>query len=609
MKRSTLLTFIILLIQYKIIQTFNITLPKTNVVHGTSGLILHYLSEYKPANRIVTFTVSIPMVPDMCYLIPIKSMKKIPQCNQSTPLQEQKPRLNEEQLLVKFLKNSAVHYRKKRLIGDIISIGIGSAALSLSTFNTIQMANLKSEMQHVTESLNALEQATNSHTAQIQHLNEGQVQLAYALNYTQIALNRTIDLVNEHSEIIRSHENAIRTLSDMTMFLSNRLSSVVHAVETHFILTSIDNILANKLNLQFIHHKDLPKVAEMVMEVANVSLDETVSNLTPIELVTRLLVQQRIDFRPMNQTQYNEASDIIGQLIFSSFFAAPNKQQPPFSLYELIPVPFNLGQQRVKLAQVPYIIGFEPINHQFIRWSKSEAESCNFMAMTTCRETPPIRKESIDSCLIEILNDQPLHSCQTETHLDPIFVHRLGSHWIISTNTSTKCHEVKTSETGSLRIGPMKEVVLPPIALIAIPESTSLSCDHFFLPGHPIQVGPIISLLENTTIHQLDTPLINLHEKLMNSTKWSKLPYIPPHIKAMIDFISNTPMPAQTITHLSMHSHWNPYIMISCVVIMLLLSGFVLYRTRTKRNKQSNLTIALPTWKHPEEIQMMKVEK
>jgi hypothetical protein len=41
---------------------------------------MQYLSDYKAAEQIMAFTVSIPLVADMGYLIPIVGAKKIPQC-------------------------------------------------------------------------------------------------------------------------------------------------------------------------------------------------------------------------------------------------------------------------------------------------------------------------------------------------------------------------------------------------------------------------------------------------------------------------------------------------------------------------------------------------
>ena len=38
------------------------------------------MSEYRPANKILTFSVSLPMYSDMCFLIPNEAMGKIPDC-------------------------------------------------------------------------------------------------------------------------------------------------------------------------------------------------------------------------------------------------------------------------------------------------------------------------------------------------------------------------------------------------------------------------------------------------------------------------------------------------------------------------------------------------
>lgn len=597
-----LLLLIIGSIQYPNVQSVNFSLPKNDIVHTTSGLILHYLSDYKPANNIITFTVTIPMVTDMCYLIPLKSMKKIPQCNQPTGTKDTSRKTNDAQIYNRFIVNSAIHYRRKRLITDIISIGLGSAALTLSTANTIQIANLKSEMNRISSTLSTVTQSVNMHTAQILHLNEGQLKLAHELNYTQAALNRTLDLINEHSDILKTHETALRTLSSLTIFLSNRLSSFIHAVETHFIHTAIDDILANKLNLQFIHHKDLSQVTDLIIKATNVSIDDSNSILSPVELITRLLVQQRIDFISMNRSTNNDDMNIIGQLIFTSFFAAPNPNQAPYSLYELVPVPFNHEQQRVQLAQMPYVIGIEKKAQHFIRWSKAEAISCNFAIMSTCRETPAIRKDLADDCLSEILTDKPLISCRIESHPEPVFVHRVGQHWAISTNTTTKCHPVKFSDTEQMKVIPNKEMILPPVALITITETTSLTCDHFFLPGLPNQIGPTISLIENTTLYPVQNQLLDLQVKLNNNSHWAKLPYIPPNMQALIEFISKTPPSPPIITHFTHYTNMTTFIILALIGVTLGLIVALFYRTRSNRSKKRNLMITLPPIKQVEEL-------
>ena len=162
-----------------------LALPKTDIVHTASGLILHYLSEYVPANNIVSFTVSIPMVTDMCYLIPIASKNKIPQCSPQPDERNTSKKLNGEQIYHRYLQNTAILYRRRRFITDIISIGIGSAALSLSAVNTVQISNLRTEVQNMASALNSFSQTADTHSSQIHQLSEGQLKIAHELNYTQ----------------------------------------------------------------------------------------------------------------------------------------------------------------------------------------------------------------------------------------------------------------------------------------------------------------------------------------------------------------------------------------------------------------------------------------
>lgn len=597
-----MLLLIMAIIQYPAMQSINLTLPKTDIIHTTSGLILHYLSDYKPSNNIVTFTVTIPMVADMCYLIPIKSMRKIPQCNQPTMPKIPPKKTKEERIYERYRSNSAILYRRKRFLTDIISIGIGSAALTLSTVNTVQLANLKSETNRMSSTLSTISTSVNMHTTQILHLNDGQLKIVQELNYTQAALNRTIELVNEHADIIKTHDTALNTLSQFTIFISNRLSSFIHAVETHFIHTAIEDILANKLNLHFIHHKDLPKVTDLILNITNVSIDDTNAIISPVELITRLLVQQRVDFVPKNGSITDSDMEIIGQLTFTSFFAAPDRNQQPYAIYELTPVPFNHDKQRVQLAQMPYILGIGTRIQQFIRWSKAEAASCAFSIMSTCRETPAIRQDLADDCLSQILTDKPLTSCRIETHAEQVFVHRVGQHWAVSTNTTTKCHPVKLSDTELMQVAPNKEIILPPVALVTITETTSLTCDHFILPGLPTQIGPTISLIENTTIQPMENQLLDLQSKLSNNTHWAKLPYIPPNMQDLIEFISKTPPPPPTVTHFTHYTSFTTMILVGILTITLGLIVTLFYRTRSSKGKNSKLRLTLPSIKQMEEL-------
>lgn len=222
--------------------------------------------------------------------------------------------------------------------------------------------------------------------------------------------------------------------------------------------------------------------------------------------------------------------------------------------------------------------------------------------MATCRETPAIRTDLTDQCIYEILNDENLADCRIESHSEQVFVHRIGQHWAISTNSTTKCHPIQSFDIQQFKVISNQEIILPPVALIATLNSTSLACDHFVLPGSPTQVGPAISLIENTTVLPIQQQLIDLNSKLNNHTNWVKLPYIPPHLQTLFDFVSNNPTQQPLMRHVLWHSA-----AISCIGGVLIIGGIIFvailfHRTRSGRISRSNVTIKLPSTKSGEEM-------
>jgi hypothetical protein len=350
------------------------------------------------------------MVADMCYLIPISDLRKIPRCNlTSNPMNF----INRD---VTTTKKPEVLKRNKRFLTDIISIGIGSAAMTLSTANTVQITNLKNEMKTVTESLKTLQKTEYTRRAQILQLTEGQLKLAMELDNTQQAINRTMRLVNEHSDKLRDHDEAIRRVGDFSVFVNNKLNEFMHNVEGHFLHTAMQDILRDKLNLHFIHHNDIPKVIQLIIQATNISLEEYNSSISMVDLVTRLLIRQEISFIPTTELKASAYGVIIGKLLFTSYFAASNYDENPFFVYEPIPIPFNYANKRVRLAQMPAYIGIHPDSRKFIRWSQEEATPCHFELMTSCRITPAIQTHLKDTCIYQILTDAPLTSCRIEPY-------------------------------------------------------------------------------------------------------------------------------------------------------------------------------------------------
>lgn len=627
------------------------TLPKTDVVHPKSGVILHYLSEYYPANKIVTFTVTIPMYSDMCYLVPSKAMGKIFQCLEIEATMREiksiKNELRRKEIMAspnhkameemrqetqetsqnktllsvqsststtssetlsrsRILKSRPISTsttrgkRKKRFLPAIIAIGTGIASAAISAVNSVQIGNLKSEMRGVRESLSALHLATLNNEAQIIHLNEGQIKLAQQLKETQSALNKTIEMVNQHADILRLHATSLRTVISQTMLLRDKLATATQVMETHFIHESIENILANKLNLYFVHHQDLPRVVGFVANAMNLSRTNMDTSIPLIEIITRLLVRQQIDFIPTTVTEMPKDSLLIGKLVFTSYFAAPEYSRPPFSIYEVVPIPFRMRNQRMILAKMPTYLGIEQISQNFIRWSKEEASTCDVRIMPSCRESPIRRKEFEDDCLYQILTDSTLADCRTELYYDKVFIHQVGQYWAISTYNTSKCHAVPTEDPEQHMVIDNDEITIPEIALITTQSDKVLACDRFIIPKRRTKIDTSINLIYNESIRSDNSILINLQEALNNDTHWKKLPYISNDMQAVLEFLNNTPKPIINNHTTFWESHPISLSTIAITSILLLVVGFFIFyvlRLRKTVKANNNITFSMPSMK------------
>ena len=276
-----------------------------------------------------------------------------------------------------------------------------------------------------------------------------------------------MQLVNEHSDTIRNHDEAIRRFGAFSVFINNKLNEFMHTVEGHFLHTSIEDILGGKLNLHFIHHNDIPKVIELIIQATNISFEQNNSSMSMVDLVTRLLVRQEISFIPTIGLKASPYGVIIGGLLFTSFFADSAYDENPFFVYEPIPIPFNHANKRVRLAQMTAYVGIRPDLRQFIRWSREEAEPCCFEVMTSCRITPAFRKDLEDTCIYQVLTDTPLTVCRIERYPDLVFVRKIGHFWAVSTNSTTKCHSAEIPNLDQYKVMDNHVITLPPTALIA----------------------------------------------------------------------------------------------------------------------------------------------
>jgi hypothetical protein len=525
-----------------------VPLPRTNIIHSTSGLVLQYLAQYAPADNIISFTVAIPLTLDMCYLLPLHTLHKIPQCGYDPS------------------GSTSNHTtRHKRLITELITIGIGAAAFTMLTLNQVHMSQIQHDINTITKSLPKLD----SLSTELFHLQAGELKLALTLNHTQSALNRTINIMNHHSI-------TIELLGIFARYLDNRLATFIHSVESHFLHSSISDILANRLNLHFIHHRDLNKVAHYIATSTNVNFTTNTTGPSLIDLISRLLVQQTIHFLPQTLSN-NNTDSVLGTLSISSFFANTKRRLTPFAIYQLFPIPFFYFGNRVRLADLPVAIGIDSDNSHLIKWTESEFSTCNFNVMSVCRETPPIITRWNDTCLFQILNDSTLTACRTEPYKDSIFYRQLGQQWIISTRTVQRCNLATLPSADIPQIIQNTGRTLSPITLITVPPKTTLMCDQINIPAPPEDFGSQVTIWDFSLTNDSYGEKFDLTPYLYNHTRWPKSPYISNELQEVIKFISQKTSTSHSIPTLhDLHRYPIGIINITTLIIIIILLVIIL---------------------------------
>jgi hypothetical protein len=186
-------------------------------------------------------------------------------------------------------------------------------------------------------------------------------------------------------------------------------------------------------------------------------------------------------------------------------------------------------------------------------------------------------------------------ACRTELYFDPIFIHRLGNHWAVSTNSTTRCHSTSLAISDHAVFFHNNVQVLPPVALVTVPPNTTLICDSFSIPSLPVTSNKSLVILDSTILNASSADFYDLHVFLSNSTRWRKLPYIPDHFKSVLDFLANSPPSSQYITAGSWHLSPFSYVTIVLLLLVFILLSILLYGRYVKKPHPPTVHLELPT--------------
>ncbi|CAF4411083.1 unnamed protein product [Rotaria magnacalcarata] len=84
--------------------------------------------------------------------------------------------------------------------------------------------------------------------------------------------------------------------------------------------------------------------------------------------------------------------------------------------------------------------------------------------------------------------------------------------------------------------GNVNLVIVPPVALISVPNGTTIHCPGFNLPGSIIldAKANILNIIKNLSQIEENNESIDIHKEFNSNVTWGKLPYVSGSVDALI---------------------------------------------------------------------------
>ncbi|CAF4441514.1 unnamed protein product, partial [Rotaria magnacalcarata] len=343
--------------------------------------------------------------------------------------------------------------------------------MGLSIANSIQMLNLQEQVEMVENTLSELSKTTQIDEVKLAKIQPNQIKIAEQLQVTQHAINDIIPVLDSHSQALNTLKTGIERLHIN--------------FQRSFIYLPITQIFRNQLTLNFLSPDDLQKVVYHVIEQGNLTFNAHHGSIPIVEFITKLLVLQQIDFIPSSQYE-NQNPQEIGRIVIASFFAVPQQEQTSFHVYKLLTMPYLHKNQTIQLSHIPRYWAINPTDNTTMEWHDPEESGCNLQLMTSCRDSPPLRTISKDSCLGQIIGSLPLSNCHAKyvSH-SRVFVRQLTDNiWVTSSPESLHYLKIpkieyRSSNHETLKIS--QQIILPPVALVNVTPGYTILCPGFTL--------------------------------------------------------------------------------------------------------------------------------
>jgi len=527
----------------------------STIVHPETGLFFDYIGSYVPSEMIIHASAVFPMTTATCHFLPLSAAENIRSCN-------------------------ITKKRTKRFV-DVVSLGVGTAALTMSVSNSIQISNLQQQVEAVENSLSHFSQTVQIHGAHLVKLTSKHIKLAEELELTQRAIDNMIPVLNSHAEAINSVRIGVEKLS-----IRYRNS---------FLYLAISQICRDELTLSFLSPDDMHKLVYFVIKEGNLTFSSSSGSLPIAEIITRLLVRQQIDFIPssryLTETKAPwETEEEIGRLVITSYFAVPISNQSPFHVYKLVTIPFFHQNKTLELSHIPHYWAINPVENSTMQWHNPKDSGCDFHTMITCRDTPPIRAFSEHVCIDEIVQRQALSGCQTSIiRTADYFLRQLKDNfWITSSPKPIECMKVQPAEfrKGKQLTWSMSEkMILAPLSFVNVTEGYMIVCPGFTLTGRQLttNVSSLVILNENGLLTK-NISIVNVHQYIAKNTSLYRT-NLEEHKQLLTDFVSDIQAIPQYRKSLSTYTKFFRGMSFSwtiCTLVGAVL--FLIYRWKRRNN-------------------------
>lgn len=483
----------------------NIFSKNTLLLHPETSLFLDYVGLYTPSETIIHTSAIFPMTAATCYFLPLSAAEKISSCNITTK-------------------------RRKRFV-DVISLAVGSASLAVSVSNSLQIGKLQQQVMLVENSLSKVSQITEIHGTQLARLSLKHIEVTEELQVTQKALNDMIPVLNSHSAAINNFKVGFEDL---------RIQ-----MQHSFLYLAITQICRNDLTLSFLSPGDIHKIVSTVIKEGNLTFNSYPGSLPVVHIITKLLVRQQIDF-VVSDLEMVDNPEEIGRLVITSYFAVPRQEQLPFYIYKLVTIPFFHENETIELTQIPRYWAINPVNNITLEWHNPEESGCDLGLMTSCRDTPPFRTISKETCFGQIIKRLPISRCRTTpAAADKYFLRQLRDNlWITSSSASVHCVKmprIQYLNNMEQTLGLNEEIILPPLSLINVTEGYTIACPDFTLVGRPITPNmSSLVILHSSEVFTKNISVMNVHEYITENMTWFKKNVAEQERGSLMDFINQT---------------------------------------------------------------------